>query len=746
MASWQVDIPSLSNLVVSAGAHGLKQLALSGVDIHTLGCMLMVSELTPACQDFRLNLNARREKQRGQRRWLYNLVELGAGSSFLVDHLLKTRAGENVLSLMASIVPLMSPDACIVSLSTLFDTAGVKPDHTPGVSQLHKLRNALVPFSRILGFQERVLQYHSMFERIVTPHCRANATLFELRCPYDAVPDTPNLARIIQFCHRITTSERSVVLLYKGFQGAGWVAAYASLILGYPVCAVGSAGVQFPINDLYGKAKVVLELLATESVCELHVEGRLGEVIHIDPLDRSSRGSWSVNCLELNYLRHHFPELVDPSDIRMLSEVVAGLTLKKLERPTQGLLFDRDWCSPYLADALPYIQERSLEILSLLGFDRIGPGTHGFSSAVHCGSTLSDANPASDPLNHLPRRGMDIPAGLANMKAQCMERLINVTADSEAVDPIRQILDKAVSLASMLAFTDWNTSLRTLAACHFDASSSSALEKWNTSELWIDCEQILQACTDTNNLFTRRLQMFHSEWLALGMDGVVVLRNLAVPQSLHDARGKIFSLLAGHISFEGQQREGVLAMPAQHVSGKSVIKDDRYIGPDNAIPNLQSRYFFGGSGETLFVRHEILQESRLFAIAEPVRISQNLIMSQVAQPCRHSYSRVMEYLGPLPAAPSGQVILSVTPGFTFYPGRKPGGIFGGIEKVQIYYQQTDNNELAQWLACQEQVGFAGFVHIWQRNSCLECIVQWIDKEKEIHSGTAFSIIADRVDT
>ena len=102
---------------MGAGAYGLKQLALSGVDIHIIGCMLMVSELIPASQDFRLTLNARREKKRSERQWLYNLVEVGAGSSFLVDHLLKTQAGGNVLALLVSIVPLMSPNACSATLS-----------------------------------------------------------------------------------------------------------------------------------------------------------------------------------------------------------------------------------------------------------------------------------------------------------------------------------------------------------------------------------------------------------------------------------------------------------------------------------------------------------------------------------------------------------------------------------------------------------------------------------------------------
>lgn len=64
-------------------------------------------------------------------------------------------------------MPLISPDTYLAALSVLFDTAGVPLDHTPGVSQFQKVRSAIVPFARSVGFQERVLQYHSLLERIV---------------------------------------------------------------------------------------------------------------------------------------------------------------------------------------------------------------------------------------------------------------------------------------------------------------------------------------------------------------------------------------------------------------------------------------------------------------------------------------------------------------------------------------------------------------------------------------------------
>jgi hypothetical protein len=89
--SWQVDIPSLSQLVVSVGSHGLKQLALSGVDIHSIGCMLMIAEYTPCSSDFRRLLNRARSEQRAEHLWFHKMVEIGASTNFLADQLLKTR-------------------------------------------------------------------------------------------------------------------------------------------------------------------------------------------------------------------------------------------------------------------------------------------------------------------------------------------------------------------------------------------------------------------------------------------------------------------------------------------------------------------------------------------------------------------------------------------------------------------------------------------------------------------------------
>ncbi|KAL9584033.1 MAG: hypothetical protein Q9212_002355 [Teloschistes hypoglaucus] len=735
MASWQVDIPSLSNLVASAGAHGLKQLALSGVDIHTLGCMLMVSELIPSCQEFRLDLNTRREKQRGERRWLFNAVELGAGTSFLVDHLLKTRAGENVLSLMVSIVPLTTPEHSIVALSTLFDIAGVKPDHTPGVCQLHKLRSAITPFSRAVGFQEKVLQYHSLFERILggkREPCK--------RDPDSAIPDKRDLSRIIQLCRKIATAEKPTVIVYRGFIGSGWVAAYASCILGFSVCALDGSGVQLPINDHYGQAKVILDLAAVPNTCEVHVEGHLSDVVRLHALEGALQIGWSINCLELNFLTHNLPKFHDRSSISLLSEVAAFHTLERLALRLTNCYSGQfvTGFRPYIFDSLPQIQARSLENLALLGFHKHTTDDFWLDENFKCQASFSDQDLAKAfaeqpgwPSGVERTYSISEHALVRIFKNRSLEHC-NQLSDS-SITELCHVLDTAVWLASTLAFTDWNTGLRTIAAQHFHVSSSLV----ETTNPWFSCFDIIKACTDIDdNSINGRLQYFEVDGLALNLDGVIILGTLAVSPAIHKTHGKIYSLLAGHITFDGQERKSVsVRMEPRRTFKMEPIKCGNshggQIGPENVIPNLHSRQLFSGLGETLYVRYEILKDVELFTIAHTASVPRIVLNSYIALPCQHSYYDVTDSNRQLRTDPRG-FQYKISAGFRKCRIVEPD--------FSIFYQQVDNNELGQWLAYQDAIE-AKPICILQRETCLNCIVDRIcqspelnDQNREKHGG------------
>ena len=127
--SWQVDIPSITDLLLKLGASGLKNLQSSGVNIHTLHCLHRLGEVTPASLTFRKKLNHCRTQQRAEKWLLNSMLEIGSGTNHFVDQLLTTRSGENVLALLTSIVSFLDNSSTEI-LSTIFDTLGVAPDHT----------------------------------------------------------------------------------------------------------------------------------------------------------------------------------------------------------------------------------------------------------------------------------------------------------------------------------------------------------------------------------------------------------------------------------------------------------------------------------------------------------------------------------------------------------------------------------------------------------------------------------------
>lgn len=60
----------------------------------------------------------------------------------------------------------------------------------------------------------------------------------------------------------VATLTDTAVFIRKGFHGSRWVAAYRSHILGLPVCALHSSGVQVSISNDHSDAKIVLDLSA----------------------------------------------------------------------------------------------------------------------------------------------------------------------------------------------------------------------------------------------------------------------------------------------------------------------------------------------------------------------------------------------------------------------------------------------------------------------------------------------------
>jgi len=77
---WQVDISKLVSIATSLGIEGLKRLQPSGLDLHTIACLTVLSEVTPACIELRNSLHEARRGRRKQSWWI-SLVEFGSGTN-----------------------------------------------------------------------------------------------------------------------------------------------------------------------------------------------------------------------------------------------------------------------------------------------------------------------------------------------------------------------------------------------------------------------------------------------------------------------------------------------------------------------------------------------------------------------------------------------------------------------------------------------------------------------------------------
>ena len=260
-----------------------------------------------------------RQQQRSDHYLYFKAVEIGSASNFLVDQLLKTRAGENVVALMTAITPILNETSCTAIISHLFETAKAPLDNTPGIGELGKFREALLPFSRKTEFGEKVLQYHHLLQAF---ECRSETNAGQEKNPYEAIPHDKDIALILQMLFKVTLNQ-GLIFTYNGITGAGWVAAYASYVLGLPTCAIKASGSTLPINTTYEEAKVVIRISSPSDVntCEISRAGDLEDFISLES-NGLTRTGWSVDCSIVSFLDMNCPGLRQMPDFQVLCEFV----------------------------------------------------------------------------------------------------------------------------------------------------------------------------------------------------------------------------------------------------------------------------------------------------------------------------------------------------------------------------------------------------------------------------------------
>ncbi|KAI9711519.1 MAG: hypothetical protein M1820_002083 [Bogoriella megaspora] len=844
--NWQVDIPALSQLILSAGSNGLKQLANDGVDPHTIGCMLMIAEYTPASEEFRRSLNETRQLQRsGKASWIYKAIEIGASANFLADQLLKTRAGENVIALLSATAGFSTEPVMSSTLTALFENANVSLSDTPGVAQLARFRKALMPLLKKTGFNERMMHYHYYFTALNGNSSRKGDALA-------SIPSGESLAKLIPMMYRVATSKEGHILRYQGATGAAWVATYATWILGLNVTAVDLEGRSNEIYyGQYQDARVIIDLSraseppheanlssgkpppAGSATCSIHLEGKPQDFFYAEADVKPS--GWTIDCSKMNVVTSKFPRIERCKDYKSISAFAAMKAMNHITQLADSFACcctvegNRGRWSGFQQQSLHCLlplQERGLRILEILGFDPGKVNDFDFVEGVHCqtfrciglkskrGRILADdyalrVQVNGPNSNRVPTRGRfrsksptwpslslndetETPKDLA--KDTLAWFLLSNLQDHETSfprgppsglaksfrndffdwelslqDEVSATVERLAACAAKLAFTDWDESFQQL--CVRSMTSRKPNNDWGD---WFSRREehvfffdehirtILDLCVDTNYRNTSGLKDLPRSWIASELDGAVAIRTYAMEMSLANLDGRFVNLRHGLIRFEGAicstiqsvdpLRNTLLHLPKHHRNDVAdLIPRVVAYAPGNAVPNLSMRSLCSRERNSIWVQTEVSHKG-VIRVIDDVRICKSIPHLKVSVPCIHGYRTPSKLLERFESRRPSEHYNSLSQSKLYnlshpsdidspdsekskdyrwkvqdvLPGLKTLWETNGVGRnAYIYYQLTDENAIAQWLACHVGVRHRTLM-ILQKDCCIDCILTRID--------------------
>ena len=782
----QMDITGLTQMILSVGAHGLKQIALAGVDPHTIGCLLMLGELSPICLDFRKRLNTCRTEQKKSRRMIYRAIEIGTGTNFLADELLKRRPGENVLALLTATMSVLSENSYTDAMMTMYSMSKIEEDSTPGIGQLQRLRAALLPFTNAMDIKNKVLQYHVHL-------CQYNSKDYE---PHYGIPEAKTMSRLIHAFHKISTSSENYRLIYRGIKGAGWAAAYAWDILGLGTCMiVHSSGNQncIPMSCEYEDARVVFHPEADAGEPELWKAGKVEEIIERNSIAGTGI-EWTIDCDAISYFATHHPEIHCSPLGAKVSEFVAAKTLDCVAELSDDLSYSVNLNQPqlplpptlvsYQRSVLPSVQKRAIYILQALGFSPPPYSAFKFSPSGYTQSVDSRVDLRSDPKSprHHGKKNRKKPsedywcikrddsgdAWWPEELEQGFERCLDFwntgssqssskshkTPSSNASRPwldvmaLLRTVKNAVLFASYMAFTDWHLSLRRMSVEFFSfAVLLQGGSKGNINE--------------GNGM--RKIQKFCSAhpspeplFWALGqeLNGIVLLRQVPLAQTIHDLDGIVICFQPGQIMFEGERCAEIHVTEVRNTTKSyGFFPPKPSFRPHSVETFLETSSSCHLAGGNVFMSTEVLQYNGLaepssfdrslqqIVPIHPEVIAESLTRLLVTVPCSHGYYEQLSNRSIKQCAWKEGLTLGVafvdshrklSIGKLDISGKpKLKRIGSSINTHSVYYQAVDGHGLGQWLACHLSLSSRSII-ILQMNACLECTLERAFELKSMH--------------
>jgi hypothetical protein len=313
-------------------------------------------------------------------------------------------------------------------------------------------------------------------------------------------------------------------------------------------------------------------------------------------------------------------------------------------------------------------------------------------------------------------------------------------------------LQNAINLSTILAFTNWDTTIRSVSVVLFESArtvnyplvgSGEYLEPRRYLEDGI-FRGIVAYCTAINARALEREQLSPNSCVAREFDGTVVFQNSVREQSLSDLKGFIWTLYPGQINGSGEKCQyikeehwGILNECQSQQPSYPLNLAPELIRPKNLLPTIALRYDIAISGDTIWIQpHVSVNESTMLPI-HIRRICSNISRMFVSSSCSHPTGSPLC----LHDIPAKDTLWAEGLCLNLYDANNLWSSHRKLSQILFMLQQVDGNSIGQWISCSA----AGYnynesaVLIWQRYSCLKCIIARAKLWKGIGD---FVIIAD----
>ncbi|KAL9597471.1 MAG: hypothetical protein Q9219_005104 [cf. Caloplaca sp. 3 TL-2023] len=723
---WQVDLPGLLSLVLNMGTAGLKKIAQAGVDIHTLLCMGEIAEICQASLECRREINECRQKQRKQSLWIYKIVEIGTASNFIADELLKKRAGENIVALMSTILPILSEDDCDSVILGLFDALKINSDKTPGLGQLTAFRDAILPLAQKLPFKDKTYNYHILIDQLESQDPRPLNT---------SIPTVQLIAQVVMMLQKvILDGETRCMLVYRGWRGAAWVIAYARHVLGLPVCILRTAQDCVPINGHYQSSKVLVYVSEEQSNCELLVNGELGDFV--TPTDSIPNTRWAVDLDNVNLrdaLLPNKPLLEEPISIitRSLALYFTALLAYHFEEyngphdhNTNRKLRDSTKLSPYTLHCLPKTNVRVLKILDMMGFGirtDVEPDAKTWQDFL----SLEPGVRANDPRKLEPGpRWTDSSLLYQERHQNAAEPYLSFTVEGGLLlERVFAIAD----VASCLAYSNWGDDVRLLSTAAIEKGlpelySSYIWEKGNHTRtrprVYLrahlicslhDLQDAVKYCIIGESM------EYDLEMIAFELQGIIFALATATNTSInYDA--KLIDIHVGYITMFDQRRRHIKADNNSIYKGRKESDRENFAKshqisnfyPFNTSSELSIQFTAKLSRTSIYIACNMVVDNNVVRLECPSFNSRWALF--VTRKCAHSY------YSPASGVSHDDIPIQNLFFGSGFPKR------GKSMDRYIFIRAVDQNASGQWASVHDRYAD---VHILQRNMCTQCVLDEI---------------------